>query len=62
MGGNSMKGTGNLFKSIIARDLIFTSKCINKCLTAGLRPDPLGKLNRFTNPVATAGGQGKNTP
>ena len=62
MGRGSGKGRGNLFKSIIARDFIFTSKCINKCLTAGFRPDPLGKLKRSTNPLATACSQGRNTP
>jgi hypothetical protein len=35
---------------IIARDFIFGLKCAKKCLAAGLRPDPLGELERSPRP------------
>ena len=34
-----------LFKTIVARGLIFSSKFTRKVLAAGLRPDPLGTLS-----------------
>ena len=42
------RGRDNLFKIIIGRDLIFSSKCAKTCLAAGLRPDPLGELKVFS--------------
>ena len=35
--------------TVIVRDLIFTSKCTNNIW---LRPEPLGKLQRFLRPLA----------
>ena len=39
-----------LFKTIVARCFIFSSKCTRKRLAAGLRPDPLWELKRFPSP------------
>ena len=42
------------FKTIVARDLIFTSKCIKTRLAAGLRPDQLGEVKRSPVILASA--------
>jgi len=62
--GQGGLGRGNLSKTILARDIIFASKCTKKELAAGLRPDTLGKLNRSRSqePLAAAGGYRKKHP
>ena len=41
---------------VITRSVIFSLKCIKNRLAAGLRPDPLGELERSPDPVAVLGG------
>ena len=41
-----------LFKLVITRMAVFSSKCTQNRLSAGLRPDPLGSLQRSSDPLA----------
>jgi len=49
--GEQDGGLQNLFKTIIARDFIFTSKCTKKYLAARLRPRPLVYFSSTSDPV-----------
>jgi len=62
IGREDREGANEKFiQSIITRYIILSSKCINKCLAAGLRPDQLEELKGPPEPLAAVEATEGNT-